>query len=77
MTTKHIEPNIDPLELTDDPWEIWPDGIIPAEGSRPEIRLRTAEEGAALIKQLAEFRKDCRFPSDVTALDIIRRERDE
>lgn len=62
-----------------DPWEIWPDGIIPAEGNRPECRLLTEEEGKAWLKELDERRKalGIRMPDSYSSLDTIRQERDE
>lgn len=60
-----------------DPWKVWPDGVVPAEGNRPEWRLRTPEEGRAWLKGLAEYRKKCRLGVAVSALDTVRRERDE
>lgn len=61
----------------DDPWKIWPDGIIPAEGRRPEIRLRTPEEVERWLAELAESRRRCKLPEGVSSLDLIRQERDE
>ncbi|MCC8164658.1 MAG: hypothetical protein LIQ31_00570 [Planctomycetes bacterium] len=69
MTTK------DYVQL--DPWEIWPDGVIPAEGSRPEVRLRTPEEGRAWLKKMADLRKKYGRVEGVSIVDIIREERDE
>lgn len=65
------------LELTADPWQIWPDGVIPAEGNRPEWRLRTPEEGKAWLKKLGETRKGCKLPPGISAVDLVRQERDE
>lgn len=70
MTTKD-------LEYAVDPWEIWPDGIVPAEGDRPAFKLRTAEEGRAWLEELAELRKTAKLPDGVSSVDIIREERDE
>ncbi|MCD8139221.1 MAG: hypothetical protein LUE17_05510 [Planctomycetaceae bacterium] len=65
-------------DLVADPWEIWPDGIIPPEGNRPEWRLRTPEEGKAWLRQLAESRVTPRKLSvELSALDMVREERDE
>ncbi len=70
MTTKD-------LDLTFDPWQIWPDGIIPAEGNRPAWKLRTTEEGKAWLQELAQSRKTCKLPSGISAIDILRQERDD
>lgn len=65
------------LESTVDPWHIWPDGIIPGEGGRPEWKLRTSDEGRNWLKGLAEHRKSCRIDDGTPSIDIIRQERDE
>lgn len=70
MTTKDHD-------LISDPWKMWPDGVIPAEGNIPQWKLRSAEEGRAWLRELAELRKACKLPSGVSSLDIIRQERDE
>lgn len=70
MTTKDAE-------LIVDPWELWPDGIIPAEGNRPAMKLRTPEEGRNWLEKLAESRKRCRLPDGVSSLELLRWERDE
>lgn len=59
-----------------DPWEIWPDGVIPAEGSRPEVKLRTPEEGRAWLKRLADVRKKYGNLNGVSSVDVVREERD-
>ncbi|MCD8349806.1 MAG: hypothetical protein LUC93_04260 [Planctomycetaceae bacterium] len=65
-------------DLVIDPWEIWPDGIIPAEGNRPEWRLRTPEEGKSWLRELAESRViPKKVPVDISALDMVREERNE
>lgn len=69
MTTKD-------KELLFDPWEIWPDGIVPAEGGFPEWKLRTPEEGRAWFEELDKIRELNQLPDGVTSLDVIRRERD-
>ena len=65
------------LGLVADPWELWPDGIIPAEGGRQEWRLRTPEEGKAWLEELAGIRKTYTLPAGISSLDAVRRERDE
>ncbi len=70
MTAKNMERAVDP-------WEIWPDGIIPAEGNRPEWKLRTPEEGKVWLEELAEIRKICKLPAGMSSIDVIRQERDE
>jgi hypothetical protein len=60
-----------------DPWKIWPDGIVPAEGNRPAFRLLTKEEGRAWLEELDEIRKRNKLPPGVSSLDLIREERDE
>ncbi|MCC8109986.1 MAG: hypothetical protein LIQ30_13285 [Planctomycetes bacterium] len=69
MTTK------DYIQL--DPWEVWPDGIIPADGSRPEVRLRTPEEGKAWLKEMADLRRKYGIVSGVSAVADVREERDD
>lgn len=61
-----------------DPWQVWPDGIIPAEGYRPELRLRTPEEGREQFRKLREFRNQ--YPpmeKGFSRLHLLREERDE
>lgn len=70
MTTKD-------KKFDSDPWKIWPDGIVPAEGNRPAWRLRTPEEGKAWLKEIAKRRKAYRVPDSFSAIDEVRLERDE
>lgn len=65
------------MELVVDPWKMWPDGVIPAEGKRSAWKLRTPEEGRAWLQELAESRKMCKLPEGISAVDVIRQERDE
>lgn len=69
MTTKD-------LVIVSNPWEIWPDGTIPAEGNRREWKLRSREEGKTWLRELAETRAKCMLPDGITAIDVIRQERD-
>ncbi len=66
------------VDPENDPWKIWPDGIIPAEGSRPEIRLRTPLEGLAWMREMAELRKKLApFHLDKSFFKLLMEERDE
>ncbi len=64
------------VECIVDPWKLWPDGVIPAEGNRPEWKLRTPEEGKAWLDELASIRKMCALPAGISSLDVVREERD-
>ena len=70
MTTRQIN-------MIAEPWEIWPDGVVPAEGSRPAWKLRTKEEARNWLSELAESREKWQLPDDVSIVDTIRQERDE
>lgn len=64
--------------VTLNPWDIWPDGVIPAEANRPALKLRTPEEGRKWLDELAESRKAHKLPEGgMTSLELIRQERDE
>lgn len=56
--------------------EIWPDDVIPAEGDRPALRLRTPEEGRAWLRKLAEGRVKPERPLRFSSLELLGRERD-
>lgn len=60
-----------------DPWQVWPDGVIPAEGNRPAWKLRTKDEARQWLRELAESREMCELPDDVSVVETIRQERDE
>ena len=63
--------------LIAEPWKVWPNGIIPAEGNRPAWKLRTREEARRLLGELADSRDKCSLADEVSVVDAIREERDE
>lgn len=65
------------VEMIVDPWKVWPDGVIPAEGGRPAWKLRTQEEARQWFAELAHSREKCRLPDSVSVVASIREERDE
>lgn len=70
VTTKDIE-------MIAEPWKVWPDGIIPAEGNRPAWKLRTPEEARRWLADLAKSRESCQLSDDISVVESIRQERDE
>lgn len=70
MTTKDVETTLEP-------WERWPDGIIPAEGNRPAWKLRTKQEARRWFAELAASREKCRLPDSVSIVESVREDRDE
>lgn len=73
MTTKE---RVEQMMIAD-PWDVWPDGIIPAEGDRPAWRLRTKDEAKRLFSEMAASREKCKLPDDFSIVDSIREDRDE
>lgn len=70
MTTKD-------RETIANPWEKWPNGVIPGDGNRPQMKLRTPEEGKKWLEELAESRNACKLPEGISSLEILHQEREE